>query len=163
MAGAITGGRHAGVHIRAARRSRHSGTTPRRVGAAVAAIVLLAAGLGALTALTYAKVGSGFTSIANQDAPLVEESTGLYFALTDMDGQVANVLLTSNDPTLAADQQDLTSYAADRQHAEHDLQQVTVTAAANPRAQQAIAQVLDALGRYEALAAEALTMNARGN
>jgi hypothetical protein len=71
----------------------------------------------------------------------------LYFSVNDMDAQVANVLLTGNDPALAADrQEDLTTYAADRQRAEQDIQQVAVTAAANPVAQKAVGQVLDALG-----------------
>lgn len=146
------------------RRPGSPGTTPRRLRVSVAAIVLLAAGLGVLIAVVFGGVGGGFSSMGNQDAPLVEESTGLYFSVNDMDAQVANVLLTGNDPALAADRrQDLSSYASDRQHAEQDLQQVAVTAATDPRAQRAVAQVLDALGRYEALAADAIVLNSSGN
>jgi hypothetical protein len=48
-----------------------------------------------------------------------------------MDAQVGNVLLAGSDPALAADQQqDLALYGSDQQHAEQDLQQVAVTAAA---------------------------------
>ena len=139
-------------------------TTPGKVLAGVAAVVVLAAGLGALVAVVSGSAGNGFGQIGSQDAPLVEQSTGLYFSVNDMDAQVANVLLTGNDAALAADrQEDLTTYAADRRRAEQDVQQVAVTAAANPVAQKAVGQVLDALGRYEALAAESILLNQRGN
>jgi hypothetical protein len=107
-------------------------------------------------------VGAGFTVIRTKDAPLVAESTGLYFSVSDMDAQVANVLLTGNDRALAADrQQDLDSYARDRRQAEQDLQKVTVTTLADPAAQRAVSTILDALGRYEALAAQAILVNQR--
>jgi hypothetical protein len=145
------------------RLARLAETTPRRVQAGMAIVVLLACGLGVVLATVFGDVGNGFTAIGSQDAPLVEESTGLYFSVNDMDAQVANVLLTGNDPALAGDrQQDLVIYASDRQRAESDLQQVTVTAAADPAAQRAVSSVLDALSRYEALAADAILTNQRG-
>jgi len=139
-------------------------TTPGRIRAGVAMIAVLVCGLGVLIAVIFGGVGSGFAAIGNHDAPLVEQSTGLYFSANDMDAQVANVLLTGNDPALATDRrQDLNVYAADRQLAEQDLQRVTATAAADPAAQRAVGSVLDALGRYEALAADAILVNQRGN
>src|SRR5580658_5577381 len=138
-------------------------TTPGRLRAGVALVVLLACGLGLLTWMVFAAVDSGFTVIGGHDAPLVEQSNALYYAVNDMDAQVGNVLLTGSDPALAADQrQDLAIYASDRQHAEQDLQQVAVTAAADPAAERAVSTVLDALGRYEALAADAILVNQRG-
>src|SRR5689334_4620583 len=128
------------------------GSTPRKVLAGVAIVVVLTGVLGVLLAVAFGDVGSGFTSIGGQDAPLVEDSTGLYFSVNDMDAQVGNILLTGDAAALAGDrQQDLAIYARDRQRAESDLQQVAVTAAADPAAQQAVSSVLDALGRYEAL------------
>jgi hypothetical protein len=139
-------------------------TTPGRLRAGVALAVLLTCGLGLLTGMVFAALDSGFTVIGGHDAPLVEQSNALYYAVNDMDAQVGNVLLTGSDPALAADQrQDLALYASDEQHAEQDLQQVAVTAAADPAAQRAVSSVLDALGRYEALAADAIVVNQRGN
>jgi hypothetical protein len=139
-------------------------TTPGRLRAGVALVVLLACGLGLLTGMVFAALDSGFISIGGHDAPLVEQSNALYYAVNDMDAQVGNVLLTGSDPALAADQQqDLALYASDQQHAEQDLQQVAVTAAADPAAQRAVSSVLDALGRYGALAADAIVVNQRGN
>ena len=54
-------------------------------------------------------------------------------------------------------------YGSDQQHAEQDPQQVAVTAAPDPGAQRAVSSVpADALGRYEALAADATGEPARG-
>src|SRR5580700_10075229 len=122
-------------------------TTPGRLRAGVALVVLLACGLGLLTGVVFAALDSGFTAIGGHDAPLVEQSNALYYAVSDMDAQVGNVLLTGSDQA----------------HAEQDLQQVAVTAAADPAAQRAVSSVLDALGRYEALAADAIVVNQRGH
>ena len=83
-------------------------TTPGRLRAGAALVVLLACGLGLLTGTVFAGLDSGFTAIGGHDAPLVEQSNALYYAVSDMDAQVGNVLLTGSDPALAADQkQDL--------------------------------------------------------
>jgi hypothetical protein len=139
-------------------------TTPGRLRAGLALVVLLTCGFGLLTGMVSATLDSGFRAMGGHDAPLVEQSNALYYAVSDMDAQVGNVLLTGSDPALAADQrQDLALYASDQQHAEQDLQQVAVTAAADPAAQRAVSSVLDALGRYEALAADAIVVNQRGH
>jgi hypothetical protein len=130
----------------------------------VAVVILLACGFGVLVAAVFGGLNTGFSAIGNRDAPLVEQSTNLYFSVNDMDAQVANVLLDGNDPALAADRtQDLNSYATDRSNAEKDIQQVTVTAAADPAAQQAVGTLINALGQYEALAADAILSDKTGN
>jgi hypothetical protein len=141
-------------------------TTPGRVRVGVAAVVLVACGLGVLVAAVFAGVNSGLAAIGNTDAPLVEQSTGLYYSVNDMDAQVGNVLLagTSTNPELAADRsQDLTIYASDRQRAGQDLQLVAVTSAGNPAAQRAVSTVLNDLGRYEALAEAAIVTDQAGH
>jgi hypothetical protein len=138
-------------------------TTPGRIRVGVALVVLVAVGLGIAIAAVSGGLSSGFTAIGNHDAPLVEQSNALYQSANDMDAQVANVLLTGNDPSLASDRsQDLSIYASDRANAEVDLQQVTVAAAADPAAQQAVKQVMNALGQYEAFAADAILVNQTG-
>ena len=81
----------------------------------------------------------------------------MYFALNDMDAQAANVLLAGGDTALAANRsQDLEAYASDRATADRDLQQATVSEAGNVTAERELGVVLDRIGQYEALAADAL-------
>ena len=132
-------------------------STPGRVRAGAAAAVLLAGCLCALLALVSGRLAGEFGTVGQRDAPQVSAATGLYFALNDMDAQIANLLLTGGDPALAADRsQDLASYASDRAEADQDLQQATVSEAGDPAALGELRTVLDRLGQYETLAADAL-------
>jgi hypothetical protein len=120
-------------------------------------VIAAAAALAAVIAVAFSGVGGGLSSIGGTEAPEVSAATGLYFSLNDMDAQVANVLLAGPDPALAAARPSyLTTYARDRQAAYADLQQAAVSAAGNPGAERRLQAVLDEVGRYEALAADAL-------
>jgi hypothetical protein len=137
---------------RPARGRRPSWSTPLRVGTGAVAAVLLGGCLAALVAVMSGQLGGSLGSIGQRDAPEVSASTGLYFALNDMDA-----LLVGAGTTLAADRsQDMAIYASDRATADQDLQQATVTEADNPAALTEIKAVLDRIGQYEALAADAL-------
>ena len=117
----------------------------------------LAWGLAAVMAVASAGLGGQFRSIGNRDAPAVDSTTGLYFSLNDMDAQVANVLLVGGGASLAADRsQDLAIYGSDRAAADEDLTQALATEAGNATAQRELRSVLDGVGQYEALAADAL-------
>jgi hypothetical protein len=146
-------------------------TTPGRLRAGFAATALLACLLAAAGSTAAASVGGDFQSIGQVDAPEINASTGLYFALNDMDAQVANVLLVSdgggssgngtNDSgsgtaLASARSQDLAAVASDRATADADLQQAAVTDAGNAAAQRELRSALDGLGQYEALAADAM-------
>jgi hypothetical protein len=76
-----------------AHRAHRFWTTPRWLAALGAVIVLLAVGLGLLVSTTAAGATAGFDVIGHQAAPQVRVSTDLYFALSDLDAQAANVLL----------------------------------------------------------------------
>lgn len=132
-------------------------TAPGRVRAGAVAVVVLACGLGVVIAVLFGGLGGGFQSIGHRDAPEVDAATGLYFSLNDMDAQVANVLLVGGGHALAADRaQDQAIYQQDRMTADQDLQQAAVVAASSTSAQQDLRSVLDGMGRYEALAADAI-------
>lgn len=123
----------------------------------MSALVLLAAALAAVIAVASAGIASDFQAIGQGDAPEVNAATGLYFSLNDMDAQVANVLMVGNDTALAAGRaQDMATYASDRATADTDLQQAAVTAAGSPAAQGELRTVLNDVGQYEALAADAI-------
>jgi hypothetical protein len=141
----------------AARRGRARWSTPVRIRTGAAAAVLLACCLAALTVVLFGQVHGAFQAIGQRDAPDADAATGLYFALNDMDAQVANVLLVGGDTVLAANKsRDLAAYASDRTTADSDLQQAMVSEAGNAAAEQQLRLVLDRIGQYEALAADAL-------
>jgi hypothetical protein len=120
-------------------------------------VAALACCLAAVIAAASAGLGGQFRSIGNRDAPSVDSTTGLYFSLNDMDAQVANVLLVGGDASLAADRaRDLAIYRSDRATADADLTQALAAQAGDATAQRELRSVLDGVGQYEALAADAL-------
>jgi hypothetical protein len=132
-------------------------STPARIRTHAAAIVALACCLAALTAVLVGQLHGEFEAIGQTDAPEADATTGLYFALNDMDAQVANVLLVGGAPALAGTQaKNLAIYANDRSTASRDLERATAAEADNPAAQQELSLVLDRIGQYEALAADAV-------
>ncbi|MEU6239024.1 hypothetical protein, partial [Kitasatospora sp. NPDC047058] len=98
----------------------------------------------------------GTDVIGHQAAPQVVRSADLYFALNDMDAQVANLLLFGADPDYAKPRQEtLETYEQRRTQADDDLQRVAEAAAGDPAGQRAVQSVIGELGRYEALVARA--------
>jgi hypothetical protein len=141
--------------VPSARRRRWS--TPAGVRTRAASAVLAASCLAALTAAMLGQLHGEFQAIGLQDAPEADATTGLYFSLNDMDAQAANVLLAGSDTALAANRsQDLATYASDRATADKDLQQATVSEAGNAAAERELGVVLDRIGQYGTLAADAL-------
>ena len=132
-------------------------STPARIRALAAAVLALACCLAALAGVLLGQVRGEFQAMGQRDAPQADAMTGLYFALNDMDAQVANVLLTGGGTALAANRtQDMKTYTSDRTAADRDLEQATVSEAGNESAERELALVLDRMGQYEALAADAL-------
>jgi hypothetical protein len=164
MTGLVVRGRVAGRHADRERlpRGRSAWSTPARIRAAAVAALVLACCLAGVAAIAFGGLNNKFQSIGGRDAPEVDAATGLYFSLGDMDAQVANVLLVAGDPALAADRsQDLAIYAHDRTTADQDLQQAAVTEAGNAAAQREIRSIIDGIGQYEALAADAMLSDQR--
>src|SRR6185437_10610664 len=131
-------------------------STPGRIRSHAAAVVTLACCLAALTAVLAGQLHEEFGAIGQTDAPEADATTGLYFALNDMDAQVANVLLVGGEPALAVTKaKNLAIYATDRSTASRDLGRATAAEADNAAAQRELSLVLDRIGQYEALAADA--------
>ncbi len=137
-------------------------TTPERVRLLAAAAIGVAVALAAVTALVFASVAGGLQVIGHEAAPEVAATTDLYFHLNDMDAQVANVLLVGGQRHLGIDrQQALAIYGQDRTQADHALQQAAAVAGTSPAAGRALRTVLDGLGSYEALAAQAVYIDSQ--
>jgi hypothetical protein len=139
------------------RRRRAAWSTPARIWAGAVAALVLACCLAAVIAVLFGRLDGEFQSLGNRQVPEVDAATGMYFSLNDMDAQVANVLLVGGNASLAADRaNDVAIYGSDRATANQDLQQATVTEAGDAAAQVDLQSILDRIGQYQALAADAL-------
>src|SRR5262249_59457436 len=82
----------------------------------------------------------------------------LYCALSDMDSQVADILLAGGGPRLAAVQQALSRYTQERAKADRAALQAAELSAGDPTDQATVRSVLDGLGQYERLATQAMVL-----
>ena len=83
----------------------------------------------------------------------------LYYALGDMDSQLASILLTGREPSPGAGQQELRSYSQDRATADRAALQAAELSAGDPADQAAVRSILDGLGQYERLASQAMVLD----
>ncbi|WP_052442341.1 hypothetical protein [Streptacidiphilus neutrinimicus] len=135
-------------------------TVPARLRWYTLGCVALAVLVGAVTVSAASGARASWDAIGGRQAPQVVDATGLYQALTDLDGQSANIMLFGADPSFAtARSTALHAFDTDRTTADHDLQQSTLDAAGNADTQRALGAVLDELGRYQDLAGRALALN----
>ncbi|GIH73995.1 hypothetical protein [Planobispora longispora] len=125
-------------------------------GACVLALVLL---FGALST-SFQDVNDGLDVIGHDAGPQVVATADLYFALSDMDTQVANVLLIGDEHGLGKGRQRaLELYERRRSDAGRAVLQASALAGADPAERRTVQAVLDRLGRYERLAARALLLD----
>ncbi len=141
-------------------RRRPPATTPQRIRLLAAMAAALALVFGLVVTQGVAAVRGGLRDIGHRAGPQVVATSDLYFALNDMDAQVANVLLVGDERDLGVGRaKALEIYEQRRRQADTDLQQATAIGAGDPTSRQAIRAVLDTLGRYEALTAQAILVD----
>lgn len=134
-------------------------TTPTWIRTLTAAAVLMTIVVVTVISSVATTVGKGVAGIGHQAAPQVATSADLSFALSDMDTQLANLILAGNDPALAANRKDaLDRYDQRREQVDADLQLIAGVSGADPAALQAVRSELDDLGRYQASAAAAAVL-----
>jgi hypothetical protein len=133
-----------------------------RIWALIVAVVV--ATLAVLLTYEVRQENSGLRVIGHQTAPVVEASTDLYLRLNDMDAQMANILLVGDAKNLGFTRaQALGIFQSDRHQASTDLQEASAEATVDPAAAQSIRALLNALGSYEALAAQVTMVSGQGN
>ncbi|MGW2249960.1 hypothetical protein ACWCXH_07140 [Kitasatospora sp. NPDC001660] len=131
-------------------------TTPRLVRGLTALSLATLLGLGATATSVLGGARDGTDTIGHNAAPQAARAADLYFALSDMDAQAANLLLIGADPDYTAlHKTTLDTYEQRRAQADDDLQQAAQAAGADPASQHAVQRVLGELGSYEALVARA--------
>ncbi|HEY7483165.1 MAG TPA: hypothetical protein VH912_01765 [Streptosporangiaceae bacterium] len=151
-----------GRNAPAIRRSR-SATTPGRIRMLTAAVAGLSVLFGWLIVQGVANERDGYRDIGHRAAPQVAGASDLSFALSDMDAQVAGLLLIGWEKNLGVGQHNaLTIFEQRRQQVDADLQRAA-PAAGDPAAQRSLRKVLDALGSYEAKAAQAIMLSDEGH
>ncbi|MEY9864416.1 hypothetical protein ABH935_010075 [Catenulispora sp. GAS73] len=127
---------------------------------AIAASVLFAV----IAALGASNVRSGFNAIGTTEEPQVSAGNDLIYALNDMDANLANILMVG-DKNLGpgVDRAAFTKlFEADRAEADHDLQLAALHAGASGPGAQQVADAFNALGDYEALAAQVMYVDTAG-
>lgn len=120
--------------------------------------------LGIVIAAVVGSLGDGFDQLSQSAAPQAEASADLYVSLSKMDAQVANVLLVGDDPGLSDNRRNaLAIYQQGRTEADADLQQVAAIGGDDQTVAGGVRSILDRFGQYQALAGEALALNAGGH
>jgi hypothetical protein len=133
--------------------------TPGRIRLLAAGTALATIALGVLLLAEVDRERGGLDLIGHRAGPEVIASADLYFALNDMDAQIANVLLVGDAQNLGFTRtQALDIYEQRRQQADRDVRQAAA-AATDTITGQTVADILDALGRYEGLAAQTILLD----
>ena len=134
-------------------------TTPGRVGALAAVVVLAIGGFYIVANIAVGNARDGLRVIGHDAGPQVLATGDLYFALSDMDSQVASILLTGRGGSPGVGQQELARYSQDRAVADRAALQAAELSVGDPADQAAVRSILDGLGRYERLAGQAIVLN----
>jgi hypothetical protein len=132
-------------------------TMPGRIRALAAVTTIAVLGVLVVTVVAVGNARDGLRVIGHDAGPQVVATGDLYFALSDMDAQLAGALLIGGEPGLAdARARALRVYDQRRSEANRALLQAAELAADDPTEQLTARSMLDALGRYERLAGQAL-------
>lgn len=135
-------------------------TRPARVLALAVAAVLAVAALFLTTNTAIGHARDGLRVIGHQAGPQVVTTANLYFALSDMDTQLANILLNGKSTDLGfGSAQSRSVYDQDRAAADAAAIQALRLTGSDPAQQATVRELLDGLGQYEKLAAEAMKLD----
>ncbi|GAA3196495.1 hypothetical protein [Actinocorallia longicatena] len=140
-----------------ARRRVVTRTVPARlrIGAVLAAVAVLALFLAVRSGLGNGR--DGLRVVGHDAGPQVVHTGDLYYALSDMDGQLASALLGGDDP--AGREAYLHLYDQRRGEADRAVLEAFDIAGKDPAGRLTVQSVLDGLGRYERLASRALVLD----
>ncbi|WP_255205227.1 hypothetical protein [Actinomadura sp. BRA 177] len=153
-----------GGRLRTFFRGRWLKTIPGRIRAHV---VLCLAALVALLAVLSVAIGNARDSvqtIGHDAGPQVVATGTLYFALSDMDAQVSNILLIGREHDLGIGyDESLRVYEKRRAEADAAAVQAAQLAGRDPALKRTVQEVLDGLGKYERLVGQAMQLDAQSN
>ena len=131
--------------------------TPARMRLWVAVTILVAATLLATLSLLMARVQEQVRIIGDEAAPQAATAADLYFALSDMDAQVARLVLVGDSDALAGTQIDaLGTYQQRSRQVDADLQK-SLTTSSSEADRAAVLDLLDNLAVYRERVWQTLT------
>ena len=131
--------------------------TPARLRLWAALVIVTAAALLAATSLLLARVQAEVRTIGDVAAPQAATAADLYFALSDLDAQVARLVLVGDADALAGTQIDaLGSYRERSRQVDADLQ-ASLTAATSAADRATVLAQLDDLAVYRERVWQALS------
>ena len=140
-------------------------TTPGRLRILTALALLTTIVLATLGGLAIENARDGVRVIGHGAGPQVVATGDLYYALSDMNAQVGNVLLAGRDESLGINRDAaLERYERRRTQASRAVMQAAGLAGGERAQLDTIREVLDDVGRYERLASQAMILagNAAG-
>jgi len=130
---------------------------PVWIRAFAAGVTVAAVAVAVVLATAASSLHDGLTVLGHRTAPQVAATEDLYLALSDMDAQLANVLLAGDDSSLATIRDAATrTFETDRTRASTDLQQAATVAGDDADAQRTVREALLQFGRYQSLAAQTI-------
>ena len=137
-------------------------TTPGRIRALAAVVVLTMAGFCIVASIAVGNARDGLRVVGHDAGPQVLATADLYFALSDMDSQVAGILLAGSGSRPGTGRA-LIRYSQDRATADRAALQAAELSAGDPADQASVRSVLDGLGQYERLASQAMVLGRQAN
>ncbi|MFC6880319.1 MULTISPECIES: hypothetical protein [Actinomadura] len=141
-------------------RGRWLGTIPGRIRTYVALALVAAGALAAVLGIAIGDARDSVRTIGRDAGPQVVATGSLYFALSDMDAQVANILLIGREHGLGIGYDESQRvYRQRRDEAGAAAVQAAQLAGRDPHLRQRVQAVLTGLGRYEQLAGEAMLLD----
>lgn len=134
-------------------------STPTRLRLSLAVGLVAAAAVAALTSLLMARVQDQVRTIGESAAPRAAIASDLYFALSDLDAQVARLILIGNAETQAGNRIDaLTTYGRRSRQIDADLERLLTTEGATARDREVVTGLLNDLAVYRQWTWQAMTI-----
>jgi hypothetical protein len=130
-------------------------TSPTRLKACTALVAALTVILVLIAVMAAGSLRTGVDEIGHTAGPEVENTAALSRTLSDLDAQVANLLLAGRDPAFAGTERAATAqFTADQTSADATLRKAIAAAGPDTKTQQSIQTLLDGLATYQAEVAD---------
>ena len=144
-----------------ASRVRRRRTTPVRLRLRVLALLLVAVALLVTTSLLMSRVQHQVRIIGGEAAPQAATASDLYFALSDLDAQVARLVLIDNASALSGTKIDaLSTYQQRSRQLDADLARA-LTTSATTEDRRLVQQLMNDLAVYRQWAWQALAVESQ--